>query len=57
MYQTLIDQDHIDIVLGNPWINIYNPNAKDKITPPVSREDSLSYTTAIGLAMRAMEIK
>ncbi len=57
MYQKLVDLDHIDIVLGNPWVNIFNPNSKDKKAAPLSREDSLSYTTAIGLAMRALEIK
>ncbi|MDB4939607.1 MAG: pilM [Candidatus Doudnabacteria bacterium] len=54
LYQQLADLDHIDITLGNPWINVFNP--QDKVSAPLSREDSLSYTTAIGLAMHAGEI-
>lgn len=53
LYQKLSDLDHIDILLGNPWINIFDP--KDAQAAPLSRENSLSYTTAIGLAMRGVE--
>ncbi len=55
LYQQLVDLDKIDIVLGNPWINLFA--AKDPNSAPMSQEDSLSYTTVIGLAMRALEIK
>jgi Tfp pilus assembly PilM family ATPase len=55
LYQQLVDLDHIDILLGNPWVNLFDP--KDPNSAPMSREDSLSYTTAIGLAMRALEMK
>lgn len=41
----------IKVELGNPWINVL---AKGQ-TPPMSRENSLSFATAIGLAMREME--
>ncbi len=56
LYKKFIDLDNVDIVLGNPWANVYK-SGSGKSGPPLSREDSLSYTTAIGLAMRAMEIK
>ena len=36
------------VELGNPWVNILRKSE----TPPMSREDSLSFATAIGLAMR-----
>ena len=36
----------LKVELGNPWEKII------KGSPPISREDSLSYSTAIGLAMR-----
>lgn len=38
----------IRVELGNPWLKIL----KKRQTPPLSREDSLSYSTAIGLAVR-----
>lgn len=52
LYQQLADLQGIEIGLGNPWINLYAPS-----TAPLNQKDSLSYTTAIGLAMRAMEEK
>ncbi|HLG93372.1 MAG TPA: pilus assembly protein PilM, partial [candidate division Zixibacteria bacterium] len=39
------------VELGNPWVNIL----KKSEMPPLSREDSLSFATAIGLAMRGAE--
>lgn len=39
------------VELGNPWINVLDKGQ----TPPMSRENSLSYATAIGLAMRETE--
>jgi len=38
----------IKVELGNPWVKIL----KKRQVPPLSREDSLSYATAIGLALR-----
>jgi len=39
--------------LGNPWINILPEKEKPKLSP----EDSLRYTTALGLALRAANEK
>jgi type IV pilus assembly protein PilM len=52
--QQLADLNTIEVVLGNPWVNLFN--AENKLAPPLGTEDSLSYTTVIGLAMRAGEI-
>lgn len=41
----------IKVELGNPWVNVLRKGQ----TPPLSREDSLSYGTAIGLALREIE--
>jgi len=38
----------IKVELGNPWVKVL----KKRQVPPLSREDSLSYATAIGLALR-----
>lgn len=38
----------IKVELGNPWLNVLQKGQ----VPPISREDSLSYATAIGLALR-----
>lgn len=54
LYQKLVDYGNIDIILGNPWINIFD--AAHKNDTNLSREDSLSFTTAIGLAMRGAGI-
>lgn len=40
------------VELGNPWVNVL----KKGQTPPLSREDSLSYTTVIGLALREAKL-
>lgn len=45
--QFAAENPEMQIYLGNPWVNVLDP----KKTPSVS--DSLSYTTAIGLAIRA----
>lgn len=37
----------IKVELGNPWVNILTKGQ----TPPMSRQESLSYATAIGLAL------
>ena len=41
----------LEVELGNPWQNILSK----KQTPPLSRTDSLSFSTAIGLALRELE--
>jgi type IV pilus assembly protein PilM len=38
------------VVLGNPWVNVCDRKNQPKI--PISKEDSLGYSTAIGLAIR-----
>jgi type IV pilus assembly protein PilM len=39
------------VVLGNPWINILDPS-KEKL--PITIEESLSYSTVAGLALRGV---
>ncbi|MDP3741454.1 MAG: type IV pilus assembly protein PilM [bacterium] len=41
----------IKVELGNPWVNVLQKGQ----TPPMSRENSLSFATAIGLSMRETE--
>ena len=41
----------IKVELGNPWVKVLGI----KQVPPLSREDSLSFSTAIGLALRDEE--
>ncbi len=45
--QFAADRPEMEIGLGNPWVNVFQPEK----TPSIL--DSLSYTTAIGLALRA----
>ena len=40
----------VPVVLGNPWINIFKTPPKE--VPGISREESLAYATALGLALR-----
>jgi len=40
------------VVIGNPWINILSPDSKE--IPPLAFQDSLRYTTALGLALRGI---
>lgn len=42
---------NLKVELANPWINVL----KKGQTPPLSREESLGYATAIGLALREIE--
>ncbi len=53
LYSKMTDSQ-IDIIQGNPWINVFNAKSNEK--PPFSRIDSLSYTTAIGLGIRGSEL-
>ncbi len=41
------------IELGNPWINILQPEIKE--IPGLSFEKSLGYSTALGLALRGIK--
>lgn len=43
----------IPVEIGNPWINILSERPKN--IPGISYEDSLGYTTALGLALRGIE--
>ncbi|PIZ55819.1 hypothetical protein COY23_04105, partial [bacterium (Candidatus Torokbacteria) CG_4_10_14_0_2_um_filter_35_8] len=43
-----------DVFLGNPWINVYKDQTSQ--VPPISKEDSLSFATVIGLALRGVEL-
>jgi len=42
----------LPVELGNPWINILPEGEKN---PPLSFEESLRYTTALGLALRGIK--
>ena len=46
-----LEKFKIPVFLANPWVNILKSNQKIPLTP----EKSLSYTTAIGLAMRGLK--
>jgi len=49
----LFSQLKIPVELGNPWINILSESSKE--IPKFSLQNSLKYTTALGLALRAVE--
>ena len=49
--QEKLQDTGIKVELGNPWNKVLPRGA----TPPLSREDSLSYATAIGIALRELE--
>lgn len=42
----------LKVEIGNPWQKVLSPGQ----IPPLSREDSLSYATAIGLALREFDL-
>ncbi|MFH1181264.1 MAG: type IV pilus assembly protein PilM [bacterium] len=48
----LFSELKIPVEISNPWINILPENQKE--TPQMSREDSLRYATALGLALRGV---
>ncbi len=41
----------LPVELGNPWINIF---AFDQYIPPINLNQSLRYTTSLGLALRGI---
>ncbi len=49
--QFLLRELHKEVSIGNPWINIL-PTSLEEL-PPLSFAESLRYTTAFGLALRA----
>ncbi len=44
----------IQVVLGNPWVNIMKFPLK--VLPPISLEESLKYSTVLGLALRGAQV-
>ncbi len=42
----------LQVVQANPWVNIFD---FDQYIPPIKYNDSLEYTTAIGLAFRSLK--
>ena len=50
--QFLLRELHKEVSIGNPWINIL-PTSLEEL-PPLSFTESLRYTTAFGLALRAV---
>lgn len=52
----LANELRVKVELGNPWVNISSANQKNK-EPLLSSEESLRYTTALGLALRAVQKK
>lgn len=49
--QFLLRELHKEVSIGNPWVNIL-PTSLEEL-PPLSFAESLRYTTAFGLALRA----
>lgn len=49
----LAQQLRIPVEIGNPWVNIIDK--KSKKIPLISREKSLYFSTALGLAMRGLK--
>jgi len=43
----------VETVIGNPWVNIITPAAKE--VPKIPFNESLSYATALGLALRGVK--
>ncbi|MBI2647728.1 MAG: pilus assembly protein PilM [Candidatus Wildermuthbacteria bacterium] len=44
----------IAVRVGDPWVNIHWPRTRE--IPPVSREESLRYAVALGLALKATRL-
>lgn len=51
--QFLSQRLKIPVVCGNPWINILKPTIKS--IPELSYQESLTYATALGLAIRGIQ--
>jgi len=49
----LASELHLSIEIANPFINVFEESKKSK--PPISFEQSLSYATAFGLALRGIK--
>lgn len=55
--QFLSERLKIPVACGNPWINIFPPKRIMKHIPELSYQESLTYTTTLGLAIRGLEIR
>ncbi len=42
----------VDVALGNPWTNVFSGGFEE--IPPIPFQESLKYTTALGLALRGV---
>lgn len=51
--QFLVRELHREVGIGNPWVNILPTSLQE--LPPMSFAESLRYTTAFGLALRAAQ--
>lgn len=51
--QFLVGELHKEVGIGNPWVNILPTSLQE--LPPLSFAESLRYTTAFGLALRAAQ--
>ncbi|MDO8474158.1 MAG: type IV pilus assembly protein PilM [bacterium] len=52
--QFLVGELQKEVSIGNPWVNILPTSLKE--LPPLSFAESLRYTTAFGLALRAAQL-
>lgn len=43
------------VEIGDPWINVLDP--KSGKVPPISKLDSVNYSTSIGLALRGLDLE
>jgi type IV pilus assembly protein PilM len=43
----------VNVSVGNPWVNIFDASSNE--LPGINFDDSLSYTTALGLALRGLK--
>jgi type IV pilus assembly protein PilM len=43
----------VEVEVGNPWVNIFNPSTSQ--LPDIPFEESLSYATTLGLALRGVD--
>ena len=45
----------VQVVVGNPWVNILSRDVKE--LPLLSFQESLGYSTVLGLALRGVQSK
>jgi len=44
----------LPVQMGNPWVNMFS---YDNYVPEMEKREALAYTTAIGLALRSINVK